>query len=83
MIMEQAMQELQGREDEFISDVYRGRSIAIFNHHGRWLVYLDHVLQHNVVFATAQSRHNVVGRARRSRCFGAGPLRLRALERWN
>ena len=54
MIMEQAMQELQGREDEFISDVYRGRSIAIFNHHGRWLVYLDHVLQHDVVFATAQ-----------------------------
>ena len=53
MIMEQAMQEQQGREDEFISDVYRGRSIAIFNHHGRWLVYLDHVLQHNVVFATA------------------------------
>ena len=37
----------------FWSDVYRGRPIAIFHRHGRWLVYLDHVLQHNVVFATA------------------------------
>lgn len=52
MIMERIMQQ-QGCEDEFISEVYRGRSIAIFNHHGQWLVYLDHVLQHNVVFATA------------------------------
>jgi hypothetical protein len=32
-------------EQEFWSDVYRGRSIAIFNHHGRWHVYLDHILQ--------------------------------------
>jgi hypothetical protein len=38
---------------EFWSDVYGGRSIAVFNHYGRWLVYLDHVLQHNVAFATA------------------------------
>jgi hypothetical protein len=36
---------------EFWSEVYNGRPIAIFNHHGRWRVYLDHVLQHNVVFA--------------------------------
>ena len=42
-------------EPEFWSDVYGGRSIAVFNHYGRWLVYLDHVLQHNVVFATAES----------------------------
>jgi len=40
-------------EPEFWSDVYEGRSIAIFNYHGCWHVYLDHVLQHNIVFATA------------------------------
>jgi len=45
------MQTHQRSEDVFQSDVYLGRSIAIFNHHGRWLVYLDHLLQHNVVFA--------------------------------
>jgi hypothetical protein len=42
-------------EPEFWSDVYGGRSIAVFNHYGRWLVYLDHVLQHNVMFATAEN----------------------------
>jgi len=26
---------------EFWSDTYGGRSISVFNHHGRWLVYLD------------------------------------------
>jgi len=40
-------------EPDFWSDVYGGRPIAIFNHYGRWLAYLDHVLQHNVAFATA------------------------------
>jgi hypothetical protein len=54
MIMEQTMQTQQQSEQEFLSDVYRGRSVAIFNHHGRWLVYLDHVLQDNMVFATAE-----------------------------
>jgi hypothetical protein len=39
---------------EFMSDVYRDRSIAILYRHGRWHVYLDHVLQHKVVFATAE-----------------------------
>jgi hypothetical protein len=39
---------------EFVSDVYRDRSIAIFHRHGRWHVYLDHVLQSKVVFATAE-----------------------------
>jgi hypothetical protein len=39
---------------EFISNVYRDRPIAILHHYGRWHVYLDHVLQHNVVFATAE-----------------------------
>ena len=41
-------------EAEFWSDVYGGRPVAILNRHGRWHVYLDHVLQHNVVFATAE-----------------------------
>jgi hypothetical protein len=38
---------------EFWSESYGGRSIAVFNHHGRWLVYLDHVLQ-KVIFATSE-----------------------------
>jgi hypothetical protein len=49
------MQTPQTSQDpEFWSDVYGGRSIAIFNHYGRWLVYLDHVLQHKVAFATPE-----------------------------
>jgi hypothetical protein len=42
-------------EPEYWSDLYGGRSIAILNRYGRWHVYLDHVLQHNVVFATAEN----------------------------
>jgi hypothetical protein len=42
-------------ETEFWSDIYEGRPVAILNRHGRWHVYLDHVLQHNVVFASAQN----------------------------
>jgi len=38
-------------QPDFWSDVYSGRSIAILNHYGRLHVYLDHILQHNVVFA--------------------------------
>jgi hypothetical protein len=38
---------------EFWSEEYGGRSIAVFNHHGRWLVYLDHVLQ-KVMFASSE-----------------------------
>jgi hypothetical protein len=41
-------------DPEFWSDVYCGRPIAIFHRYGRWHVYLDHVLQHNVVFATGK-----------------------------
>ena len=37
---------------EFWSETY-GRSIALFNHHGRWLVYLDNVLQKSI-FATSE-----------------------------
>ena len=38
-------------QPDFWSDVYGGRPIAILNHYGRLHVYLDHTLQHNVVFA--------------------------------
>jgi hypothetical protein len=42
-------------EAEFWSDIYEGRPVAILSRYGRWHVYLDHVLQHNVVFATAEN----------------------------
>jgi hypothetical protein len=38
---------------EFWSATYRGRPISILSREGRWHVYLDHVLQHNMIFATA------------------------------
>jgi hypothetical protein len=41
--------------DEFWSDTYRGRSIATLNHGRGWLVYVDHVLQHNKLFVTADA----------------------------
>jgi len=40
-------------ETEFWSDTYRGRPIAILNRYGRLHVYLDHILQSNVVFESA------------------------------
>jgi NADH:ubiquinone oxidoreductase subunit len=40
-------------DQEFVSAIYRGRPIATLNRYGRWHVYLDHVLQHQVVFATS------------------------------
>ena len=40
-------------EQEFWSGVYQGRTIAVLYHGDRWHVYLDHFLQHNLVFATA------------------------------
>jgi hypothetical protein len=40
-------------DTEFWSETYGERSIAIFNHHGRWVAYLDHVLQREI-FATAE-----------------------------
>jgi hypothetical protein len=44
--------------EDFWSDTYRGRRIAILNHGGRWLVYLDHVLQHRMLFDTAEAAVN-------------------------
>ena len=41
--------------EEFWSDTYRGHSIAVFNHGGRWLAYLDHVLQQRLQFETADA----------------------------
>jgi hypothetical protein len=42
-------------DDEFWSGSYRGHSIATLNRGSGWLVYLDHVLQHNKLFATADA----------------------------
>jgi hypothetical protein len=42
-------------DQDFWSNIYRGRHIAVFNHHGRWHAYLDHMFQANVVFATAET----------------------------
>ena len=39
-------------DQDFWSDVYRGHQIAVFNHHGRWHAYLDHMIQAKAVFAT-------------------------------
>ena len=39
---------------EFWSDVYCGRPIAILNRQGRLLVYLDHILQQDVIFESGQ-----------------------------
>jgi hypothetical protein len=41
--------------DGFWSDSYRGHTIATLNRGNGWLVYLDHVLQHNKLFATAET----------------------------
>jgi len=41
-------------QEDFWSEVYRGRPIAIYNRGGRWHVYLDHILQHNTVFASGE-----------------------------
>jgi hypothetical protein len=40
-------------EQEFWSSIYCGQPIAILNRNGQWHVYLDHVLQYGIVFATA------------------------------
>jgi hypothetical protein len=48
------MQTLE-QTDNFWSDSYRGHSIATLNHGSGWLVYLDHVLQHNKLFVTAEA----------------------------
>ena len=48
------MHAIPGAEN-FWSGTYRGHTIAILNHRGRWLVYLDHAMQHNMLFDTADA----------------------------
>ena len=48
------MQALKQR-DGFWSDSYRGHTIATMNHGAGWLVYVDHVFQHNKLFVTAEA----------------------------
>jgi hypothetical protein len=45
----------EANRSEFWSDNYRGHNIATLNHGSGWLVYLDHVLQHNKLFVTAEA----------------------------
>ena len=45
---------IHGADADFWSDVYRNRPIAILNRQGRLYVYLDHVLQHGVVFENGE-----------------------------
>jgi hypothetical protein len=52
------MQAIDQAEGGFWSDTYRGRPIAILNHCGRWLVYLDHVLQTRMQFVSAEAAVN-------------------------
>lgn len=42
-------------QDPFISDTYRGHQIAVLNHGDGWLVYLDHILQNRLKFATSDA----------------------------
>jgi hypothetical protein len=39
----------------FWSESYRGHTIAALSHGKGWLAYLDHVLQHNLLFITAEA----------------------------
>lgn len=53
-------------DTEFWSGTYRGHTIAVLHHHGGWLVYLDHTLQHGKRFASAEKaiawlRHKIDG----------------------
>jgi hypothetical protein len=40
---------------EFWAGTYRGHRIAVLNHSNGWLVYLDHMLQHRMLFDTAEA----------------------------
>jgi hypothetical protein len=41
--------------EKFWSDTYHGHTIAVFNHGGSWLAYLDHALQPRMLFVTAEA----------------------------
>jgi hypothetical protein len=44
----------QSDPPDFWAGCYCGRQIAILHRYGKWHVYLDHALQHNILFATAE-----------------------------
>jgi hypothetical protein len=48
------MKTLEQQTESFWSDTYCGRPIAILNRSAGWHVYLDHVLQHNMMFETSE-----------------------------
>jgi hypothetical protein len=54
-VMRQQMQTTIHTDDDFWSGSYRGHTIATLNRGSGWLVYLDHVLQHNKLFVTADA----------------------------
>jgi hypothetical protein len=41
-------------QEEFWSETYRGHHIAVLSRGDGWLVYLDHFLQHGLLFATRE-----------------------------
>ncbi|HWB46998.1 MAG TPA: hypothetical protein VG900_16310 [Hyphomicrobiaceae bacterium] len=41
-------------QEEFWSETYRGHHIAVLSRGDGWLVYLDHILQHGLLFATRE-----------------------------
>jgi hypothetical protein len=45
---------LEQETENFWSDTYCGRPIAILNRGSGWHVYLDHVLLHNMMFESAE-----------------------------
>jgi hypothetical protein len=58
MIKSRTMRTQQSVQSDFWTDAYKCRSIATLNRHGRWHVYLEQVLQTNIVFA---SREHAIG----------------------
>jgi hypothetical protein len=43
------------QQEDFWLGRYRGHTLAVLRHRSGWLVYLDHVLQHRLVFETSEA----------------------------
>ena len=43
------------QSEQFSAETYRGHQIAVLNHGGGWLAYLDHVMQNKMLFASAEA----------------------------
>jgi hypothetical protein len=43
------------QSQQFCADTYRGHQMAVLNHGGGWLAYLDHVMQNRMLFASAEA----------------------------